>query len=114
MNEPTTVIGLAGLVLVLILPQTGLWLDQKRRSRITDGRIASVGDTSTIAATEAAIAAAHSAPMGNGFPGRVLTGLTDINGKVDALGGELHEVRRKLDSHIGDHASADVRRGSTT
>lgn len=90
-------------VVSFLLAQAGLALEARRRADKTDGKIDAVDAQTTIAATEAALAAKLAEPTGKIFAGKVLEGLEEI--KV-----ELHTVRTRLDTHINDHASSDVRR----
>jgi len=113
--------GIAGLVVAFLLAQIGLWADgrrqaakqaaaSKQQSATTDQKI-DVASASADTATQAAeLAAKRAEPVSNGFAGKVLSGLDDITTKMSLLGGELHDLRVRLDGHIGDHAASDVRR----
>jgi hypothetical protein len=88
-----------------------VWIQGKTRSDRTDAKIDQVGVGVDTAATEAATAAKRVEPVSNGFADKVLSSLAALTTDLAAHGDELHEVREKLDRHIGDHAAADVRRG---
>lgn len=97
-------------VVTFVLAQAGLYLDQRRRSSVTDGKI-DVASVKADTATQAAeLAAKRSEPTSNGFASSVLESLDGLTKGQVRLAEELHEVRGKLDGHIGDHASADVHR----
>lgn len=112
---------IAGLVVAFLLAQIGLWADGRRQaakqatasalqSATTDQKI-DVASASADTATQAAeLAAKRAEPVSNGFAGKVLAGLEEITTKMSLLGGEVHELRIRVDGHIGDHAAADVRR----
>lgn len=101
---------IAGLVVAFILTQIGLWADQHRRAGKTDTKIDNVGGQVGEATDAAELAAKRSEPTSNGFASDVREGLaTVIEGQSD-IRGELRSLRDRLDEHIGDHASADVRR----
>lgn len=114
--------GIGVLVVTFVLAQIGLFLEQRRRSNKTDDKIDERSNTTDdkidvasasadVAAVEAASAAQYAFPVSNGFTGKVLSGLARLSAQMDALITEQREDRRRLNEHIGDHASADVRRG---
>jgi hypothetical protein len=87
-----------------------VWIQGKTRSDRTDAKIDAVGvgvntaaTNADTAATEAATAAKRVEPVSNGFAGKVLDSL-------EVLEAGQKRTEAKLDRHIGDHASADVRR----
>lgn len=110
---------IAALFVTFVLAQAGLFLDQRRRERlaghrmdITDQKIDDVGTTTAGAADAAASAAEYARPVSNGFTGKVLSGLAKLSAQLDTLATEQREDRRRLNEHLGDHASADVRRAT--
>jgi hypothetical protein len=104
--------GIAALVVGFILTQAGFWFDQRRRSGRTDTKVDGVGLQVGDATDAAELAAKRSEPTSNGFASEVRSGLaTVIEGQGD-IREELEKIRDRLDQHIGDHASSDVRRGS--
>lgn len=103
----------------ICLTQLVVWNSGRTRSNKTDGKI-DVADSkidvasanADTAAVEAATAARRTAPISNGFAGRVIGSLEELARGQAALHKDVREVRQKLDKHIGDHAAADVRRRS--
>lgn len=75
----------------------------------TKDQLTKVGERATSAAEEAARAVRES-PTANGFAGRVLASLAKLEEGQAQIRGELTRVGQRLDKHVDDHASADVRR----
>lgn len=112
-----------GLVGVLV-SQWVIFAEGRRRSQRTDATatrtekaLKQVSVNADTAATEAASAAERIVPVSNGFAEEMRAGLARIErnqmAHAEELREELREVRHELDRHIGDHASADVRRRGT-
>jgi hypothetical protein len=109
-NTLGLILAFAGVCVVNACAVAIVWLQGNTRSDRTDAKIDQVGVGVDTAATQAATAAKLVKPVGNGFAEKVLSSLAALSTDLAAHGTELHEVREKLDRHIGDHASADVRR----
>lgn len=82
---------------------------QVRRRGATREQLTEVGDRATTAA-KAAAQAVKDAPTANGFAPKVLTSLEKLETGQAELKADVAVVRQRLDGHIDDHASADVRR----
>lgn len=90
-----------GFFSVLTTVGAGTFVELIRTRRKVE-RSANASELAAAAAAEAATEAADLArPTANGFAGDVLGGLAELKA------GQL-EIRRKLDRHIEDHASADA------
>jgi hypothetical protein len=89
-------------------------LRRKVETSATTAQVAHSARASRMAAKAAARAAAEAAdlarPTGNGFAGDVRLSLSEIKALIGELKEGQHELRQRLDQHIGDHAAADVRR----
>jgi hypothetical protein len=94
----------------VVLTQLVLLLDSRNRANKTNDKIDVVGENADTAATEAASAAKRAFPVSNGFADDVRDGISEIKDTQTEQGKELHEVHRKLDEHIADHARSDVLR----
>jgi hypothetical protein len=90
----------------------------RRESQAANSHAQQAKTEARAAKTNASRAADLAEPTGNGFA-------DDIRGRLDAIRSDqedaaahlirmenkLDKVERKIDTHIGDHASADVHRG---
>lgn len=93
----------AGMIVAFVIGQTGIWLDSRRSSKKTDGKIDVVGRNADSAVTAAELAAKRSEPTSNGFAEDMREGMSDLKE------GQKN-ISKKLDRHIEDHASSDVLR----
>jgi hypothetical protein len=105
------ILGFAGVCVT----QGVIWADGRRKSRQTDMKLEAVGQNADTAATEAASAVEQTKGVGNGFTAKVLAYgpvLEELARNMSELRDEVKDDRARLNAHIGDHASADVRRKS--
>lgn len=109
MNDPAIV----GLIVTFVLAQLGLFIDSRRQSKKTDGKIDAVGQNADTAVVAAELAAKRSEPTANGFADDIRKGITDLKNGQATITDDLKEVKKKLDRHISDHASSDVLRKRT-
>lgn len=106
----------------LCVTQYVLWEAGRRRSDITDDMIEAVGISATsassnadTAAVSAELAAERSKPTSNGFAEEMRDGMGAMlqsqhiltEGQTE-LATEIHEIRRDLARHLGDHARHDL------
>lgn len=92
------IVTLSGLV--------GLYLQNRGTKRTADETKSAVSETAEAVGDVKTL----STPTGNGFASRTEAALQRIVGQLDELKDGQHDLRQRLDQHIGDHASADVRR----
>jgi hypothetical protein len=114
--EETTLslmLGFAGLCVT----QAVIWSEGRRRANqtdakidVTDAKIDVASANADTAASSAELAAERSKPTSNGFAEEVKDGLNTLLEGQSLQATEIHEIRVKLDRHLGDHASADVMR----
>lgn len=117
MVDSTSTLGIVLGFASVCVTQIVIWLNGRNRQLRIDDTVArteqaleQVSMNADTAATEAASAAQRIMPVANGFTAKVLNALADLKSGQTKLDDELIEVHRKLDRHIGDHASADVLR----
>lgn len=113
MSETSTLAVVLGFAAVCVT-QAVAWNDGRRQTGKTNKKIDVAASHADTAAEAADLAAKRAEPISNGFAEKVLGSLEQLKRGQSEQGVELHEVRQKLDRHIGDHAAADVLRGKGT
>ncbi|HST86293.1 MAG TPA: hypothetical protein VLL08_31435 [Kineosporiaceae bacterium] len=90
-----------GFFSVLTTVGAGTFVELVRTRRKVEKSATAAGAAATAAAVAATEVADLARPTGNGFAREVLTGLATLQSGQE-------EIRRRLDRHIEDHASADA------